>query len=105
MQGCEDRIEVPFTAGVQNVELQPEFAGSCLQVFCAGRCEIWTGWVEEQRHRFSRGYDLVQQLQPFLPQLDVQIGNPGDVAAWSRKACDESNLDWIGTHLKDDWNR
>ena len=31
-QGCEDRIEVAFGAGMQDMELQPEGAGRRLQV-------------------------------------------------------------------------
>src|SRR5262245_15519390 len=49
-QLCEDSIKVGFTAGIQDVELQTEGMGRCLQLLRAFR-KIWIGWIDDQ------GYD------------------------------------------------
>src|SRR4029453_2017954 len=47
--------------------------------------------VREDRHTADLGNSLLEQLQPFAESrhLDAK-GQPGDVPAWAREACDEA---------------
>ena len=48
------------------------------------------------------GDQFVQYLQPFRPELDVQGGGAGEVAARPAETCDQSDLHRVGRHCKDD---
>jgi ABC transporter substrate binding protein len=65
-QGCKDRIEITFGAGMQDMELQSEGAGRRLYLSRLGR-GTGTGRVDEQGHDGSRWDYLGQQLQPLRP--------------------------------------
>ncbi len=86
------------------MELHAEGPGRCLQ---ASRLGIGIGIsrVDEDSHDGRRGDQLVQQLQPLGPQLHVQRGHAGEVAAGSVQAGDKSSRDRIATGLEDDRNR
>jgi hypothetical protein len=99
------RIEVALGAGIQDMELQPEGAGSRLQVFRYVLCNKGAGRVDEERNDLRRGYQLAQQLQPLRPQLRVQSGHARDISARSGEAGDKSSRDRVSSHLEYDGNR
>jgi hypothetical protein len=80
-QGRESRIEVPFSSGMQHIQLQSEFVGCCLHLL---QFLIGTGsrWVDEQAEGRSRRHQFVQQLEPLWPKLAGQRGHARKIAAW-----------------------
>jgi hypothetical protein len=88
-QLCEDSIEVAFSAGIQDMELQPEVQSRCLHFLRGGLSKSGIGRVDQQGHDARRWDQLVQQLQPFWRYPHVRIGHARDVAARPVKAGDE----------------
>src|SRR5260370_39538171 len=86
------------------MELQPEGTGRRLQV---SRLSLGSriGRVEEQGDVGSRGYDLVQQLQPLRQQLRIQVGCAREVAAGPGETGDKSELDRVAADREDDRDR
>src|SRR5262249_45182923 len=103
-QGCKRRIEIAFGAGMQRLELEPEGASRRLQVARKGFGKRGTGRVDEQGKNGRRGQQFVQQFEPFRPDLGVQIGHAGQVAAGSVQAGDKSNLYRVSRYPEDDRN-
>src|SRR6476660_6768186 len=85
---CEDAIEFPFGACIQNMELQSEGTSRCLQHLCVALGKSGMGWVDEQGHDARRGDQLVQQLQLLRRYLHGRLGRARDVAARPVKAGD-----------------
>jgi hypothetical protein len=47
----------------------------------------------------------VQKFQPLRRDLHAQARHAGEVASWPAEAADQPDCDWVGTHLKDNWDR
>src|SRR5262249_12662710 len=103
-QGREDRIEIAFGAGMQDMQLHSEDAGRRLQVSQYG-LGIGIGWVDERGNDGRRWYQLVRQLQSFRHYLHVQLGHARDVAARPIEASDETELNRIAGGGEDNGNR
>src|SRR5262245_53237141 len=63
-QLCEGSVKVTFGACIQDMELQPEGASRCLQLFRVGLNKSGIGWIDNHSHGARRGDQLVQQFQP-----------------------------------------
>src|SRR5262245_53644193 len=68
-QGRESRIDLPFRARIQNVELQPKPARRYLQLLGLGLAKLWALWVDEQGDSNCCRDNLVQHLKPLRPYL------------------------------------
>src|SRR5260221_9163432 len=90
-QGREDCIKIVFGARVEDVELQPKGASPFLHV---ARQAFSNGgsWVDEKGNFTRRRDHLVQQLQPFRPQLSAQCGRARNITARSVEARNKSHL-------------
>src|SRR4029453_14136723 len=91
-QLCENSIEVAFSAGIQDMELQSKARSRCLHRLrgCLGNSGI--GWIDEEGYDARRWDQLVQQLQPFWRHLPVRLGHARDIAARTVKAGDEAEF-------------
>ena len=87
-QTCEDSIEITFGAGLENMKLQAELAGGLLHI-CS--FDIRIAGVDEITYDCRLGYQFVQQLQPLLRYLNVQLGYARDVAAWLVELYDQAS--------------
>src|SRR5262249_6106997 len=87
------------------MKLQPESTGRCLCVFCCWFGKNGIGCVDEQGNRTRRWDQLVQQLQLFRPQLDVQDGPACEIPARSVQTGDKTSFNWVHRSRKDDRNR
>ncbi len=76
---------------MQNMELQPKFAGRHLQISRQG-LGIGIVRVDEEPNDVGRGDKFMQQLQSLWSDLHVQAGNAGDIAARPAKACHPAQL-------------
>jgi hypothetical protein len=79
-QGCEDRIQVPFGAGLQDMEPHSENAGRSLQVSQFALSFV-SSRVDEHGNDYRRGNQFVRDLQSLRRYLHVKIGHARDVAA------------------------
>src|SRR3954464_657681 len=52
--------------------------------------------MENQRHPLDLRCNLVQQGEPFASDRGLVSGHSGDVAAWSRKTCNNAAPDRVG---------
>jgi hypothetical protein len=93
-QGCKGRIKIAVGACAHDIKLQPEGAGSALQVLDKD-IGIGTGWVDEGGKKGRHRDQLMQQLEPFRPKVRTQRGHPREVAAWMVEAGDKPACDWI----------
>ena len=103
-QRRKDRIEVTFSAGVQDAELQPERAGRCLQFSRLGLGNSGIGRVDHECNGGCGRDQFVQQLQPLRPQLRAQVAHARDVATRMVEAGDETQIDRVTGAEKDDRN-
>src|SRR5215472_9778063 len=78
-QVFENRIEVIFAAGIEDMELQPEFAGSRQHRTPLRLGQSGIGRVDEQSHDAGGGDQLMQQLQQLWRYLHVQLGYACDI--------------------------
>ena len=102
-QGGEGRLELALGACMQDVERKPERACRRLQVFCLNR-GYRVARVEQQGDRARRRHELVDQLQPLLPGIDVERDHAGEVAARPIEARHESGFDRVDAAVKHDRN-
>ena len=68
-KSCERRFEIAIGAGIHDNELQGQRARRRLKV-CDGGLGSRGDWFREDAEPGSMGYQLVEQLQLFRPQLD-----------------------------------
>jgi hypothetical protein len=64
-ESCEGRIDLPASAGIEELDLQPDGAGSRLHVFQRG-LDSGTGRINEHGKTSGSGYNFTQQFQPCL---------------------------------------
>ena len=70
-EGCKDRVEVAFGAGMQDMELQPERAGRRLQRLSIWSRQLGLVGLTSRATIVACGHQLVQQLQPLWPQTST----------------------------------
>ena len=46
----------------------------------------------------------MQKFQPLRRDFHAQARHAGEVTSWPAQAGDQSNCDWVGTHLEDNWD-
>ena len=89
----EDLVEIAGSLHGYVLELKTEAGGGRLQTLTVpfeGPAPPLNTATRE-----SRGIDLLQEFELLGPELWVQKGEPGDIAARPRQACDESSLDGV----------
>src|SRR6516162_968493 len=92
----ESCVDLGFRTGLQDLELQAFRA-------CGPLCRVDAKpylralRVDEIADHPRLGNQLGDQLDPFLPQLRVEVGGASNVAARSREASDEAGLDRVET--------
>lgn len=76
-----------------------ELLGRTLHIF-QHECGVWIGRLPEEGNAGGRGHGLLEQLQPFAFQGEVQRGESGEIAARACEAGDEtrSNRVTAGRH-------
>ncbi len=89
---------------MQDVELEPERARRCLEIFRL-RLGHRIGRVKQQGDRARRRHKLVHQLEPLLPGIDVERDHAGEITARPIEARDESGFNRVDAAVKDDGNR
>src|SRR2546421_5120665 len=88
-KSCESRIDLAAVAGVVNLDLQSDGAGSRFQVSQRGLCIRDIGWIDEHDHMSRSRHQLTQELQALCRQLIVDKIDPRQVAAWPGEAGDK----------------
>src|SRR4029077_5654789 len=100
-KGC---INVAFVADVQNLDCLRDRTRRCLDLRqLIGR----TGPIrieEDAKQRRLRN-ELVQQSKSLRFQCCGENAYPGDISTGPIDACDEAELNWVGTDRAHDWNR
>src|SRR4051812_1396157 len=86
----ESRLRLRLATGIQNVKFQSK-RGSGRRYILRKACGAGIDGINEQRHRSRVRHQLVRQLKPLRPELDIQLGYPGDVSARMTEAGDEAN--------------
>src|SRR5881394_2455179 len=97
---CEGRIKVGFGTDVDNMQKPPASARQHLQLSHAGLSVRIVRICQQANYR-DIGNDLTQRLQTLRQQLSADRGHARNVAAGAVEAGDKTNLDRIGTRLKD----
>jgi hypothetical protein len=68
-QSCEGRIDLAAAAGVDDLDLQPEGAGSRFRIPHRPFGIRGIGWIDEHCHTNHSGNQLTQEFQPLCLQL------------------------------------
>src|SRR5262245_65709852 len=61
--------------------------------------------IEHDRHFEHRRRDLLEQFEPFSRHRELEIGEPGGVAAWPCQTFDKPAADRVGDGREHDWDR
>ena len=104
-QACEGRFDVAFGAGLDDMYLQSECAGSRLRPLRGWLAKSGIARVDERGDDVGPRYHLVQLLYLLLHKFRAQVGHAGGVAARPGKAGDQP-LDYgVGRGRKHDRDR
>ena len=101
-QACEGRFDVAFGAGLDDMYLQSECAGSRLRSLRGWLAKSGIARVDERGDDVGSRYHLVQHLDLLLHQLHAQIGHACDVASGSVEARDEPLCNGVDCRREDD---
>src|SRR5262245_30963432 len=98
---CEGCIDLADGAGVEEPDLQshtPSYRFNFAFVI------LGIGRIDQHGHASRCGHQLTQEFQSFRRQLSTQKIDSRQVAAWSSKACNETELNRVGGNDEDDGN-
>src|SRR5262245_30638906 len=101
--GCKSRINFPFGACVQNIDLKAKRLRNALHIArldCAGAVVR----IDEYRNRGGFGRELADKLQPLRSQCRKRKGYAGDIAAGPVEALYKAKFDWIASGGENDWD-
>src|SRR5262249_19694378 len=87
---------------IEEFDLLPDTAGGGLNVIQPD-CGSGIARVHEHSGRRRMGQQLTHQLQPLRLHLDLKRANPGDVAARTMQARDETAPNRVGASRENDW--
>ena len=99
-EGC---VDFGFRAGLQDLELQA-LCVCCLLRRADDAPGLRIVRVQEQADRLRLRHQLGDQLDPLLPELRVEVGDPGKVAARARETGHQPGLNRVDASHKDDWD-
>jgi hypothetical protein len=99
---CESCIDLAAGAGVEDVHLQSEGAGSRFQVSQRGFCRRDIGWIDEHGNTSCSGHQFTQEFQPLCRQLIADEVDPRQIATGSGNAGDKAKPHRVFGHAKDD---
>ena len=102
---CEGRINLAAGAGVEDLDLQSDGAGSWFHVSQRGLGIRNVGRIDKHGHASGCGHQLMQELQPLCHQLGTEEIDTSEVAARSGEAGDETEPDRVFGGEEDDRNR
>src|SRR5262249_13698901 len=103
-QSLEGDLDLPFGAGFQHVDLQPERARRLANLLYLG-CRDRIGWIYKKGDHGRLRHEFVQQLKPLRPQRERHPAYAWYVTAWPTQAGDETVLDRVAACLEADWDR
>ncbi len=97
----KSRIDFAARAGIENLGLQPDGAGSVPYAPQCFACARTVGGVDENSHACGLGCQRTQEFQPFCCQLQGQIMYSGGVAPRPGEARNETSLDRVYDDAED----
>jgi hypothetical protein len=101
----ECAVELVGASGLQELKLHAQRRGGALRVFYHERMG-GIGRVRKERDAADLGNGLFEQLEPFASYFRADaVGQPRDVPARVRQACDESGPNRIANCHYDDGDR
>ena len=92
---CESRIDLRFGASVENVDLQPEAAGSRFHVPHGGLGSNSIGGIDEHGNASRSGHQLTEEPQPLCRQFTTEKIDPRHVAAGAGEVGDKTKPDRV----------
>jgi hypothetical protein len=101
--GCENSLEVAFSAGIEDTYLTPERAHCRLQFRQLRLCD-WVIRIYEHSDDSGCGNQLEQKLQPLCHGLGSDQRYAGDIAARSIEAGDEPETYGVAADHEHDRN-
>ena len=84
------RIDFAGRAGVEDIDLQPDSAGSILHGLQCGLDSCRTGGIDEHGNTNSLGHQLMQECYPLCDHFLGEKIDASRVAAWPREAGDKT---------------
>ena len=99
-QGCKHGIDLLFTTGLQDMDLQAAGAGRCLQIL---NCESAVGLVGlmTTAKESAVGISSCRNSSRFGVTSTLKLDTPVTLPDGRFKAVDQSSRDWVGTHFED----
>ena len=104
-KGGKGRIDLAARAGVEDMDLQPDGAGSFLHVPQCGLGGRSIGRIDEHGNTNGLGHQLMQESQPLGHHLLDEKIDAGRVAARPGEAGDKTKLDRVFADAEDDRDR
>ena len=98
----KDHIDFETSAGVENVDFQPEGASSGLHVSERGRRVRRIGRIDEYCDPRRRGQQVTQESEALCYHFGSQKINPGRIAARPSEAGDKAELDRVFGNAEND---
>jgi hypothetical protein len=99
------RIDLVACAGVENLGLQPDGAGSAPNAPQCFVCARTVGGIDENSHAAGLRRQRMQEFQPLCRQLQGQIMDAGGVATRPGEARDKTSIDRVYGDAEDDRDR
>src|SRR5262249_23208472 len=88
---------------IQHVKLKPECPRGLL-CLCGLRIDAWPCWIHENGHRCGGRHQFTQQPHALSTKVGAELGEARYVSARPVEACNQADLDGIGSICKQKWN-
>ena len=103
-KGCEGRVDLTASAGVEHLYLLSHGAGSRFQVSQGGLGIGRICRIDEHGHASGCGHQQTQKFQPLCHQLSTEEIDAREVAAGAGEARDQTEPDWVVAGKENDGN-
>ena len=102
--GIERHAEIVIGARIERMNLQTECVRCRLHI-PPQRLGVRIGRIDQQRNDRRDGYQIMQQLQSFRPQLQVEPCHAREIATRLVEALDEAEIDGVAAGREYNGNR